>query len=269
MGPSSNRQEMGGSMTAERRTALVTGARRGIGRAIALALARAGFDVVVNDIEADAAGRDVVAEIDALGCRALLVPADIADLDAHDGLLRAATDAFGRIDCLVNNAGVSVLSRGDLLDASIESYDRCQSVNTRGPFFLTQRVAGHMLETPDVPGRSIITITSISAEVISIARGEYCISKAGLSMLSRLFAVCLAPHGIGVFEVRPGIIRTDMTRASTERLDAMIANGISPIARWGEPEDVGRAVATVADGGLSFSTGQVLYVDGGLTLPRL
>jgi NAD(P)-dependent dehydrogenase (short-subunit alcohol dehydrogenase family) len=254
---------------ADTRTALVTGARRGIGRGIALALAQAGFDVVVNDLQADDAGREVVAEIEALGRRALLVPADIADLPAHDRLLQTATDAFGRIDCLVNNAGVSVLERGDLLDASVESYDRCLNVNLRGPFFLTQKMARHMLQTPDVPGRSIVTITSVSAELISVERGEYCIAKTGLSMLSRLFAVRLAPHGIGVFEVRPGIIRTDMTAVAAQRLDAMIAAGVAPIARWGEPADVGKAVATVATGGLPFSAGQVVYVDGGLILPRL
>ena len=249
-------------MAAEQPTALVTGARRGIGRAIALALARAGFDVVVNDVEADAAGRQVIAEIEALGRRALLVPADIADLDAHDGLLQAATDAFGPIDCLVDNAGVSVLSRGDLLDASVASYDRCLSVNTRGPFFLTQKVARHMLGREGVPGRSIVTISSISAEVVSINRGEYCISKADLSMLSRLFAARLAPHGIGVFEVRPGIIRTEMTKPSAARLDEMIEDGTLPIARWGEPEDVAKAVATIATGGLPYSAGQVVHVDG-------
>jgi NAD(P)-dependent dehydrogenase (short-subunit alcohol dehydrogenase family) len=251
------------------KSALVTGARRGIGRGIALALAEAGFDVVVNDVEADDAGREVVAKIEALGRRALLIAADIADLDTHDGLLQRAVEAFGSLDCLVNNAGVSVLERGDLLDASIESYDRCMSTNLRGPFFLTQKVARHMVESDERPGRSIVTISSVSAALISIERGEYCISKAGLSMLSRLFAVRLAPHGIGVFEVRPGIIRTDMTKVAETRLDELIRAGIAPIAQWGEPEQVGRTVATAATGGLPFSAGQVLYVDGGLALPRL
>jgi 3-oxoacyl-[acyl-carrier protein] reductase len=151
---------------------------------------------------------------------------------------------------------------------SLESYDRCLNVNLRGPFFLTQNVARRMLAAP--PGqRSIITISSVSSEVVSVARGEYCISKAGLSMMSKLFAARLADCGIAVFEVRPGIIRTDMTQPSAERLDRMIAEGYTPIRRWGEPADVGRAVATLACGGLPFSVGQVVHVDGGLTLRTL
>jgi NAD(P)-dependent dehydrogenase (short-subunit alcohol dehydrogenase family) len=250
------------------RTALVTGARRGIGRAIALALAEAGFDIVVNDVQADDAGRGVVAAIEALGRRAVLVPANIADLSTHDRIVQAAIDAFGHIDCLVNNAGVSVLERGSPLGVSVESYDRCLNINLRGPFFLTQKVACQMLMS-ERPGCTIVTISSISAEMVSVDRSEYCISKAGLSMMSRLFAAELAPRDIGVFELRPGIIRTDMTKVAAKRLDAMIKAGISPIARWGEPADVGKAVATVATGGLPFSAGQVIYVDGGLTLPRL
>jgi NAD(P)-dependent dehydrogenase (short-subunit alcohol dehydrogenase family) len=250
------------------RTALVTGARRGIGRAIALALAEAGFDIVVNDVQADDVGRGVVAAIEALGRRAILAPANIADLSTHERLVQTAVDAFGHLDCLVNNAGVSVLERRGPLSMSVESYDRCMSINLRGPFFLTQQVAMHMLMT-ERPGCTIVTITSVSAEVVSVDRGEYCISKAGLSMMSRVFAAELAPHGIGVFEVRPGIIRTDMTKVAAERLDALIEAGIAPIARWGEPEDVGKVVATAATGGLPFSAGQVIYVDGGLALPRL
>jgi 3-oxoacyl-[acyl-carrier protein] reductase len=255
-------------MTTERPVALITGGRRGIGRGIALALAEAGFDLVINDLERDADAEATLAGIAERGARASFIAADIADLEAQPALVEAAFAAVGRIDCLVNNAGVSVRSRGDLLDVSVESYDRCLGVNLRAPFFLAQRVARRMLETAppaDGPPRSIVTITSVNAEIPSPTRGEYCISKAGASMLTRLFALRLAPHGIGVFEVRPGIIRTPMTAPAAERYEQEIARGVTPIARWGEPADVGRAVATAATGGLPFSVGQVIYVDGGLS----
>ena len=161
------------------------------------------------------------------------------------------------------------MSRGDLLDVSLESYDRCLDINLRGPFFLTQEVARRMLQVPPAAGaphRSIVTITSVNAEIASIDRGEYCISKAGASMLTRLFALRLAGQGIGVYEVRPGVIRTPMTAPVAERYERRIQEGLSPIARWGEPEDVGRTVATLAAGGLPFTVGQVVYVDGGLNL---
>jgi len=249
--------------------ALITGGRRGIGRGIALALARSGFDIVINDLVEDEVAAETVAAIAALGRRAAIVVGDIADIAGLDRMAGAAWERFGAIDCLVNNAGVSVMSRGDLLDVSLESYDRCLDINLRGPFFLTQKIARRMLEAPAMGQRSIITISSVSSEVVSVARGEYFISKAGLSMMSKLFAARLAESGIAVFEVRPGIIRTDMTRPSAERLDQLIAEGFTPIRRWGEPDDVGRAVATLACGGLPFSVGQVIHVDGGLTLRTL
>jgi NAD(P)-dependent dehydrogenase (short-subunit alcohol dehydrogenase family) len=250
--------------------ALVTGGRRGIGRGIALALAGSGFDIVINDLVEDEAAAETVAAIAALGRRAAVVVGDIGDIAGLDKMVGASWERFGAIDCLVNNAGVSVLSRGDLLDVTLESYDRCLDINLRGPFFLTQKIARRMLKAPPATGqRSIITISSVSSEVVSVARGEYCISKAGLSMMSKLFAARLAESGIAVFEVRPGIIRTDMTRLSADRLDQLIAEGITPIRRWGEPDDVGRAVATLAAGGLPFSVGEVVHVDGGLTLKTL
>jgi 3-oxoacyl-[acyl-carrier protein] reductase len=256
-------------MSGQRPVALITGARRGIGRGVALALAEAGFDLVINDLERDQDAEDTLAAAAGRGAKAIFLAADVADLGAHAHLVDGAIGAFGRLDCLVNNAGVSVLSRGDLLDVSVESYDRCLSVNLRGPFFLTQRVAREMLARPareGEPPRSIVTITSVNAELASTGRGEYCISKAGASMLTKLFALRLAPHGIGVFEVRPGIIRTPMTAPVAERYEREIERGITPIARWGEPADVGRAVATIATGQLPFSAGQVVYVDGGLSL---
>ena len=258
-------------MTTARPVALVTGGRRGIGQGIAFALAEAGFDLVLDDVERDSDAEATLAGIGARGGRAHFIAADIADLTAQPGLVEAAFGAFGRLDCLVNNAGVSVLGRGDLLDVSRESYDRCLDVNLRGPFFLIQRIARRMLEQAPLEGappRSIVTITSVNAELAALDRGEYCISKAGVSMLTKLFALRLAPHGIGVFEVRPGIIRTAMTAPSAERYEREIARGLTPIARWGEPADVGRAVATIASGRLPFSVGQVIHVDGGLSQKR-
>jgi 3-oxoacyl-[acyl-carrier protein] reductase len=257
-------------MSETRPVALITGGRRGIGRGIAFALAEAGFDLVINDLERDAEAEATLTGIGERGGRASFVAADTAELAAQPGLVDAAYAVFGRLDCLVNNAGVSVLSRGDLLDVSLESYDRCLHINLRGPFFLTQRIARRMLEQVPLEGgppRSIVSITSVNAEVPSINRGEYCISKAGASMLTKLFALRPAPHGIAVFEVRPGIIRTPMTAPSAERYEQEIARGLTPIARWGEPADVGRVVATIATGQLPFSAGQVIYVDGGLSLP--
>jgi NAD(P)-dependent dehydrogenase (short-subunit alcohol dehydrogenase family) len=261
----------GASTPTGRPAALVTGGRRGIGRAIAWALADVGFDVLVNDVERDADADETLAGIEARGGRAAFHAADVADLGGHAGLVDAVYTAFGRLDCLVNNAGVSVLSRGDLLDVSVESYDRCLTVNLRGPFFLTQLAARRMAaerRPADGPHhhRSVVTITSVNAELVGTNRGEYCISKAGASMMTKLYAVRLAPEGIGVYEVRPGIIRTSMTGPSAERYGREIAAGLTPIARWGEPEDVGRAVATLATGGLPFAVGQVVCVDGGLAL---
>ena len=250
-----------------RPAALVTGAGRGIGRAIAFSLAEAGFDVVANDLERTDDAEATLQGIGARGGGVAFIAADVADIDRHAELADEAFGAFGRLDCLVNNAGVSVHVRGDLLDVSVESYDRCLAVNLRGPFFLTQRIARRMLSEqrpPDAPQRSIVTITSVNAETLSIDRGEYCVSKAGASMMTQLFAERLAPHGIAVFEVRPGVIRTPMTAVAAERYERRIAEGLTPIARWGEPEDIGRTVATLATGGLPFTVGQIVHPDGGL-----
>jgi NAD(P)-dependent dehydrogenase (short-subunit alcohol dehydrogenase family) len=258
------------SESLERPVALVTGGRRGIGRGCALALADAGFDLVIVDLERDADAEQTLAGIEQRGGHGAFLAGDIAALGGHEALVDAAFDAFGRLDCLVNNAGVGVLSRGDLLDVSVESYDRCLATNLRGTFFLTQAIARRMLQVPPAEGsgpRSIVTITSVNAEIASTSRGEYCIAKAGTSMLTRLFALRLAGHGIACHEVRPGVIRTAMTAPVFDRYQQAIEDGLSPIARWGEPEDIGRAVATLATGGLPFSVGQVVYVDGGLNLP--
>jgi len=256
-----------------RPAAFVTGGRRGIGRAICWALAEGGFDIVVNDIVEDEAVGDTLSGIEARGGQAMFLRGDIGDLAGQEALVRAAWDAFAGIDCLVNNAGVQVAVRGDLLDVTAESWDRVVGINLRGPFFLTQRIARQMIATPPRQGRggrrAIVNIASINSERASINRGEYCISKAGVSMLTSLFALRLAPHGITVNEIRPGLIRTDMTADVRDDYERQIADGLAPIARWGESEDVGRAVAALVSGAFPFTTGEAVHVDGGLHIGRL
>jgi NAD(P)-dependent dehydrogenase (short-subunit alcohol dehydrogenase family) len=256
--------------------ALVTGAGRGIGRGIVLALARQGYDVVGIDIEFDPENKarglfEVKARVEKLGGRFLPVAGDISRLDDHDRLLDAAYGVCGRIDVLVNNAGVAPLRRAHILETGPESYDRLMSVNARGPFFLTQNAARRMSAQKPLKGRrpAIVFITSISAVWSSVSRPEYCVSKAALSMTATLFADALADRGIDVFEVRPGIIATDMTAAVKAKYDKLIAGGLVPQGRWGTPEDVGRAVAGLARGDFGYSTGAVLEVSGGMRLRRL
>lgn len=249
--------------------ALVTGGRRGIGRGIVWRLADQGFDIVINDLCDDDAMRETIEGVEARGRKWAIALGDIAALDQQDDLAKRAWQAFGRVDTLVNNAGVSVLSRGDLLDVSVESYDRNLDINLRGPFFLTQRIARRMMNMPDPEHyRSIVCISSTSAETVSINRGEYCISKAGVSMMVRLFATRLAAHGIAVHEIRPGIVRTDMTAVSAANFDERIRDGLTPIRRWGTPDDIGSAVAALAVGTFSFSTGSAFELDGGMHINR-
>ena len=250
--------------------ALVTGARQGIGRAIAVSLAEAGFNVALVDLALSKELRETARSVESHGARALPLAADIADLGAHDELLDTAEDALGPLQCLVNNAGVSVVSRGDLLEVTAESYDRCQSVNTRGTFFLTQAYARRLVARVDAGAghRSIITISSANAVAASILRGEYCVSKAGLSMASTLFAVRLANEGIGVYEVQPGLIETEMTAPSRAAYDSEIERGLTVIRRWGQPGDVARIVVAMARGEMTYTVGQCVRVDGGLLIPR-
>lgn len=245
-------------------TALVTGASRGIGRGIALALAAAGHDVVVNYARNAAAAEEVVKQIEEYGVRGRPVQADIS-LAADR---RRLVDEAGPIDLLVNNAGVAPDVRADLLDATEESFDRVIGINLKGPYFLTQLVAQQMIAT-GVPGK-IITISSVSAYAPSTNRGDYCLAKAGLAMMTKLYAARLAEHGITVYEIRPGIIATDMTGPVKAKYDRLIhEDGITPIRRWGQPEDVGKAVVAIAQGLLPFSTGQVIDVDGGFHIRTL
>ena len=253
-------------MTASsRRVANVTGAGRGIGRAIAVRLAET-FDLAITDVEPQGAA---VAEELQQGAEALFVQSDLADLATHAPTLERIVERFGRIDCLVNNAGIASPVSGGLLELTPENYDRVLAVNLRGTLFFTQGTARRMLAHAPAGARSIITVSSINADMAAVERGDYAISKTGLAMLTRLFALRLADAGIGVFEVRPGIIRTDMTAKVSARYDQVIAQGGVPMRRWGEPEDVAAVVAALAGDAFAFATGSVIEVAGGLAIPRL
>ena len=254
-----------------RPVALVTGGGRGIGAAIAVELAATGFDVAYTDLAPAEDDDPVRADIEAAGGQALYVESDLADLESHGPLIEAVTGWGEGLDVLVNNAGIGSPRRGDLLSLTPEHFDRVMAVNLRGTFFLSQRVGAWMAAHPRIDSfrRSIVTIGSVSAEMASPERGEYCVSKAGLAMMSRLLALRLADEDISVFEIRPGIIRTAMTAAVADHYDPRIASGLSPIRRWGEPADVARAAAALVRGDFAFATGSVVHVDGGLSIQRL
>jgi 3-oxoacyl-[acyl-carrier protein] reductase len=255
-----------------RRSAIVTGSLRGIGRECAMELAQAGFNILLNDLpdtQNTHLSKELLAELGGLGVDSGFFAADVADLDQHASLIAAAVSRWGRIDCLVNNAGVSVARRGDLMDVTSDSFDRCLQVNTKAVFFLSQAVLRHMLQQGEIEGqhRSIINITSSNAVAVSVSRGEYCVSKAASSMTTKLFAVRFAADGIGVYEVRPGIIDTDMTRPVKAKYDTLIPDMV-PARRWGLPADVAATVRAMAEGRLRYTVGQAVTVDGGLTIPR-
>lgn len=249
---------------------LVTGGRRGIGRGIAFAFAQAGYDVVINDIVRDEAAETTIAGLRERGAAAAFIQGDIAALDGLPALVEGAFASFGGLECLVNNAGISVRVRGDILNVTPESYDEVMNVNLRGPFFLTQEVARRMAAVTTTPHpRSIISLSSANATLVAPDRAEYCLSKTGISMMTKLYAVRLAELGIGVFEIRPGIIRTDMTAVVKDKYDRLIAEGVSPVRRWGEPQDIGAAAVALASGSFHFSTADAIHVDGGLHIHRL
>ena len=262
---------------ANNRVALVTGASRGIGRAIAIELARIGFDVMINYASNEAAAAESSSAVQAAASSAIRVRtcrANVSDRGDRERLLTQTRNEFGRLDLLVNNAGMAPDKRVDLLDADEDRFDRLLAVNLKGPYFLTQAAAQWMIELKASQqlnnySPAIVNITSISAYAASPDRGDYCISKAGLSMMTKLYAARLAEEGINVYEIRPGVIATDMTASVSEKYDRLIDQGLTPIKRWGTPEDVGRAVVAVASGSLPFSTGEVINVDGGFHLRRL
>ena len=255
------------------KTALITGGSRGIGRGIAIELARTGCRVAINYAGNAEAAAEALALVRAAGGEGLTIQGDVAVAADRARLVAEVAKAFGRIDLLVNNAGVASKVRADLLEAGEESFDRLYAINLKGPFFLTQLVAKRMLaqeRAADGFRGRIVNIASISAYTASINRGDYCMVKAGLSMMTKLFAVRLANEGINVYEIRPGVIATDMTSGVKEKYDRLILEqGITPIRRWGTPEDVGRAVRAIAEDRFPFSTGAVFDVDGGFHLHRL
>ena len=256
---------------ADRRVALVTGGTRGIGFGIARALAGEGCDLALSGRRPADEVQVTLAELEEAGASVLYVPSDVAEAGDRADLLASIRTRFGRLDVLVNNAGVGPTVRADILEAGEESFERLIGTNLRGPYFLTQAAANWMIEQArerDFDG-CIVTVTSVSATVPSVNRGDYCISKAGLSMASRLWSVRLAEFGIPVYEIRPGIVYTDMSSAAKDKYDRLISEGLLLQARWGMPEDVGRAVAMLARGDLAYSTGSVVMVDGGMTIPRL
>jgi NAD(P)-dependent dehydrogenase (short-subunit alcohol dehydrogenase family) len=253
--------------------AIVTGSSRGIGRGIALSLAERGWRIVVNYRGNRAAAEETQKAVETVGGNALLVQADMASQSDLNKLVDITLSDFGRIDLLINNAGVGPRQRVDMLQVSETSYDEVMQINLKGPFFLTQRVANEMIalmEKSLIRESKIINISSISAYTSSPARAEYCISKAGMSMMTKLWADRLAEYGINVYEIRPGIIATDLTSVVKDKYDRLILEeGLTPIKRWGMPDDVGKAVVAIAEGLFPFSTGEVFNVDGGFHLHRL
>ncbi|MFH1266919.1 MAG: 3-ketoacyl-ACP reductase [Planctomycetota bacterium] len=259
-------------MSNANKVALVTGAGRGIGLGIARCLASEGCDIVVCDIHEEETVRTALDELRGLVANVLYCRADVSDPEARAEMLSEIKERFGQLNVLVNNAGVAPKVRADILEASEESFERLMRINLQGPYFLTQAAANWMIDQRKKDEQfeaCIVNISSISVTVASPSRGDYCISKAGIAMATRLWAVRLGEFGIPVYEVRPGIIKTEMTRPVTEKYDKLIAEGLLVQSRWGLPDDVGRAVAMLVRGDVAYSTGQVIMVDGGFTLDRL
>jgi 3-oxoacyl-[acyl-carrier protein] reductase len=259
-------------MTKTRKVALITGGGRGIGAGIVRCLAGEGYSIAFSGVRDASAVEAFVADIESLGVEVLYAQADVGDAEARGRMLTQVRDHFGSLNLLVNNAGIAPPERKDILESSEASYETVMRTNLQGPYFLTQAAANWMIEQKSADGNfeaSIINVSSISATVASVNRGEYCVSKAGMSMATQLWAARLGEYDIPVYEIQPGIIQTDMTAGAQEKYDKRIAEGLTVQSRWGFPEDVGKAVAMLARGDLPYSTGQVIMVDGGLTLPRL
>jgi 3-oxoacyl-[acyl-carrier protein] reductase len=260
-------------VTDQRPVAIVTGGTRGIGLGIARALARDGWDLALCGTRGGDVVSEVIDDLRRAGAHATYARMDVSRVDEHEGFVSAVEQQWGGINGLVNNAGRAPRVRADLLQATVDSFDETLATNLRGPYALTQRVAQHLVAQRATDAGStatIVFVTSVSATLASLNRGEYCVSKAGLAMAAQLFALRLAGHGIGVYDVRPGIIETDMTAASRGVYDKRIADeGLVPERRWGTPDDVGRVVASLMRGDLPYSTGAVVTVDGGLSIPRL
>lgn len=255
-----------------KKTALITGGSRGIGLGIARSLARAGFDLAINGVRKEADAREPLEELRQLGADVIYCQGDVGDEQARQTIFERIKSHFGRLNILINNAGVAPKERKDILEATEESFDYVLRTNLTSAYFLSQSAANWMIaQKKEDPGfeAAILNISSISATVASVNRGEYCVAKAGMSMATQLFAVRLGEFDIPVYEVRPGVIATDMTSGVKEKYDKLIEGGLFVQKRWGLPEDVGKAVAALATGGFPYSTGQVIMVDGGMTIPKL
>lgn len=255
-----------------KRVALITGGSRGLGLGIAQQLAERDFNLAINGRRDEQSVTEVLQQLRDSSTEVIYCQADVADAASREAMVDQVRDAFGRLDVLINNAGVAPTVRADILEATQESFDRLIDINLKGPYFLTQAVANWMIEQRREDSSFagiVINVSSANASLASVNRGEYCISKAGMSMATQLWAVRLAEFGIAVYEVRPGIFHTDMNDAVTEKYDQLIAEGLLLDPRWGRPEELGKAVAVLASGELSYATGNVLNIDGGMTVPRL
>jgi 3-oxoacyl-[acyl-carrier protein] reductase len=255
-----------------KKVALITGGSRGIGLGIARSLAQAGYDLAINGVRNEEDALGALEELRQLGAEVLYCQGDVGDEKARKTIIDKIKDHFGRLNLLVNNAGVAPKERKDILEATEESFDYVVNTNLKSSYFLSQAAANWMIvqkESDESFEAAIINVGSISSTAVSINRGEYCIAKAGMSMATQLFAVRLGEYNIPVYEVRPGIIATDMTAKVTEKYDKLIAEGLTVQQRWGLPEDVGKAVAALSSGSFPYSTGQVIMVDGGMNIPKL
>ena len=262
-------------MKSTRPVAVITGAARGIGKGCALELARGGFNLLINDRpDADSVEKLHATQQECLaeGVEVICFPADVGDLSLHEEMLDAAQNQWGRLDCLLNNAGISVKKRGDLLPLAPDSFAQNIAITTRAPFFLAQAFSKRLLAQPkpeaELPHRSIIFVSSINAIMLAMNRGEYTIAKTAVSAAARLFAARLCNEQIGVYEVRPGLIKTDMTIPATAYYDELIAKGLVPWGRWGYPADIASTVRAMAEGKLIYTCGQAVAIDGGLSMPR-
>ena len=250
------------------KTALVTGGNRGIGAGIVEKLSSEKWNIVFCGRTEENEVNSRIRELEGkYGINAMYVKADISSAEDRENLFARTLERFGSLEALVNNAGVAPLVRNDLLEMTEESFDRVMNINLKGPFFLTQKIGRYFAEN-GIKG-TIVNIGSISATVSSINRGEYCLSKAGIAMMTSLFAVKMAESGVNVYEIRPGIISSDMTKTVKEKYDRLIAEGLTLQPRWGMPEDIGKAVAMLLRGDLAYSTGQVIHVGGGMHIARL
>jgi len=254
------------------KVALITGGSRGIGLGIAHSLAQEGYDLAINGMRNEEAVSSILEELRQVADKVIYCQGNVAEAADRKAMLEKIKDEMGQLNVLVNNAGVAPKERLDVLQTTEESYERVMDINLKGSFFLTQAAANWMIgqrKADETFEATIINVSSISATVASVNRGEYCISKAGMSMMTLLFAARLGEYNIPVYEVRPGVTQTDMTSKVKEKYDKLIAEGLCVTPRWGYPEDVGKAVASLVRGDFPYSTGQYIMVDGGLTIPRL